>query len=239
MGLVINAAVEEVSDKVLLPGDPLRAQYIAENYLEDAACYCEVRGMLGFTGFYKGERISVQGTGMGIPSLSAYVYELITTYNAKKLIRVGTCGTIQDDISIRDVVLVMSASTDSNYNYHRFPGFDFAPTASFNLLKEAYDHSLNLGLKTKVGSVLTTDHLYTGHVDTNHKFAQYGVLAVEMETAGLYTLAAEHGVAALSILTVSDHIFKEEAASLMERQTSVDHMIQVALATIISPTENR
>ncbi|TVX92068.1 purine-nucleoside phosphorylase [Paenibacillus agilis] len=233
MGLVIEANSNHVAERVLLPGDPLRAKYIAESFLDDVICYNEIRGMLGFTGVYKGQRVSVQGTGMGIPSISAYTYELIHDYHVKKLIRVGTCGTIQHDISVKDIIIAMSASTDSNFNYPTFSSFHFSPTANFNLLKRAVDISLEHNLSVKVGSVLTTDLLYTGSPDTNKLFAEHGVLAVEMETAALYTMAAKYGVHALSVLTVSDHIFKDEAISLLERQNCVDTMIKLALDTII------
>lgn len=235
MSIHINAQAGEIAEALLLPGDPLRAKHIAETYLEDVICYNQVRGMLGFTGTYKGKRISVQGTGMGMPSISIYVNELIRDYGAKKLIRVGTCGGIQQDVKIRDVIIAMAASTDSNMNKHIFPGCDYAPHADFDLLRQAYLAGLEKGLSIKVGSVLTADAFYRDSMDLVKKMAKYGVLAVEMETTALYTIAAKYGVQALSILTVSDHLFSGEAdTTAEERQTTFNDMIVVALEAAIS-----
>lgn len=232
MSLHLGAKPGDVADTVLLPGDPLRAKFIADTLLEDVICYNEVRGMLGFTGNYKGKRVSVQGTGMGVPSLSIYVNELINDYGAKNLIRIGTCGGIREDIKVRDVILAMSASSDSQINRLIFNGMDFAPTANFDLLKKAYDAAVAKGLNVKVGNIFTTDRFY--HEDPTYwkKWASYGVLAIEMESSGLYTLAAQHGVRALTILTVSDDIITGEHASAEERQTTFTSMIEVALAAI-------
>lgn len=229
MSIHIGAKEGEIASTVLLPGDPLRAKYIAENFLTDTICYNEVRGMYGYTGAYKGKRISVQGTGMGIPSVSIYLNELITSYKAKNLIRIGSCGSMQPDIKIRDVVLAMSASTDSHINKIRFNGMDYAPTANFNLLKRAHDIALEKDIPIKVGSVLTTDTFYHDDPDSWKHWANYGILAVEMETAILYTLAAKFKVNALSILTVSDSLVTREETTSEERQKTFNQMVEVAL----------
>jgi len=229
MSIHIGAKENEIASTVLLPGDPLRAKFIAENMLENAVCYNEVRGMYGFTGTYKGKKVSVQGTGMGIPSISIYANELITSYNVKKLIRIGTCGSINADVKVRDVILAMSACTDSSINKIRFKGMDFAPTASFELLKNAYDAAKELNIAPKVGSVLTSDTFYGDEEDSWKIWAKFGVQAVEMETAGLYTLAAKYGVDALSILTVSDSLVTGELTTAEERQTTFKQMIEIAL----------
>lgn len=229
MSVHIEAKQGEIAETILLPGDPLRAKYIAETFLEDVTCYNHVRGMLGFTGTFNGERLSVQGTGMGVPSISIYVNELIRDYGVKNLIRVGTCGGIQDDVKVRDVVIAMTSCTDSNTNRQAFPGFDFSPCANFDLLKKAYESGTDKGLQVRVGNVLTSDVFYRDSMDIVEKLASYGVLAVEMETSALYTLAAKYGVNALTILTVSDHIFSGEETSAEERQTTFNDMIVMAL----------
>jgi len=232
MSIHIGAKENEIADKVLLPGDPLRAKYIAETFLDDVYCYNELRGMLGFTGTYQGERVSVQGTGMGIPSISIYVHELIESYNVKTLVRVGTCGAFQEDIKVRDVILAMSASTDSAVNKIRFKGLDFAPTANFHLLKKAYDIATEKNLPVHVGSVFTSDTFYNDDEETSKLFGRYGTLAVEMETAALYTIAAKGKARALSILTVSDHLITGELTTAEERQTTFEQMIKLALDTV-------
>ncbi|MCP2239933.1 purine-nucleoside phosphorylase [Thermoanaerobacterium thermosaccharolyticum] len=228
MSIHIGAKEGEIANTVLLPGDPLRAKYIAENFLSDVKCYNEVRGMYGYTGNYKGKRVSVQGTGMGIPSISIYVNELIESYNVKNLIRIGTCGSMQPDINIRDVILAMSSSTDSAINRIRFNGMDYAPTASFKLLKKAYDAATSMGINVKVGNILSSDTFYNDDKDSWKLWAKFGVLAVEMETAGLYTLAAKYGVDALTILTVSDSLVTGHATSAEERQKTFNDMIKIA-----------
>ena len=232
MSIHIGAKENEIAEAVLLPGDPLRAKYIAETFLENPVCYNEVRNMFGYTGTYKGKKVSVQGTGMGVPSISIYVNELMQSYNVQKLIRVGTCGAIQKDVKVRDVILAMSSSTDSNMNKLLFDGIDFAPTADFNLLKTAYDTGASKGLNLKVGNVFTADQFYNDKAD-HEKWAQYGILAIEMETTALYTLAAKYGRQALSILTVSDHIITGEETTAEERQTTFNDMIEVALDTAV------
>ena len=232
MSVHIGAKQGEIAETILLPGDPLRAKYIAETFLEDAVCYNEVRGMLGFTGTYKGHRISVQGTGMGVPSISIYVNELMQEYNVQNLIRVGTCGAIQKDVKVRDVILAMSASTDSQMNRMTFGGVDYAPTANFELLKNAYDVGVEKGLNLKVGNVFTADMFYNDNAEWE-KWAKYGILAIEMESSALYTLAAKYGRKALSVLTVSDHILTGEETTAEERQTTFSDMMEVALEAVI------
>ncbi|WP_055667417.1 purine-nucleoside phosphorylase [Desnuesiella massiliensis] len=229
MSIHIGAKDNAIAKTVLLPGDPLRAKFIADTFLDNVVCYNEVRGMYGFTGNYKGKAVSVQGTGMGVPSISIYANELIQSYGAKNLIRVGTCGSIQEDIKVRDVILAMSACTDSSINKLRFNGMDFAPTANFELLKKAYDYGMEKYLNMKAGSVLTSDTFYQDEQDAWKRWARFGVLAIEMETAALYTLAAKFGVNALSILTVSDSIVTGEETSAKERQETFTKMIEVAL----------
>ncbi|HZH62979.1 MAG TPA: purine-nucleoside phosphorylase [Metabacillus sp.] len=232
MSVHISAKENEIAETVLLPGDPLRAKYIAETFLDDVTCYNEVRGMLGFTGTYKGERISVQGTGMGVPSISIYINELMNSYGVQQLIRVGTCGAIQKDVKVRDVILAMSASTDSQMNRLTFGGVDYAPTANFELLKKAYDAGLEKDLNLKVGNVFTADMFYNDNAE-HEKWAKYGILAIEMETAALYTLASKFDRKALSVLTVSDHILTGEETTSEERQTTFNDMIVVALEAAI------
>ncbi|UOY92112.1 purine-nucleoside phosphorylase [Ectobacillus sp. JY-23] len=233
MSVHIEAKQGEIAERILLPGDPLRAKYIAETFLEDVTCYNNVRGMLGFTGTYKGVRVSVQGTGMGVPSISIYVNELMREYGVKTLIRVGTCGGIQKDVNVRDVIIAMTSCTDSNMNRLTFPGFDFAPCANFDLLKKAYEAGVEQNLKVRVGNVLTADVFYRESMDMVKKLGEYGVLAVEMETTALYTLAAKYDAKALSILTVSDHIFTGEETTAEERQTTFNDMIIMALEAAI------
>ncbi|WP_156288533.1 purine-nucleoside phosphorylase [Oceanobacillus salinisoli] len=234
MSVHIGAKKGEIADKILLPGDPLRAKFIAENFLEDVKQYNEVRGMLGFTGTYKGERVSVQGTGMGVPSISIYVNELIREYDVQKLIRVGTCGALQKDVKVRDVILAQGATTDSQTNRLIFNGIDFAPLADFELLKNAYEIGNEKGLNLQVGNVFTSDSFYRDNgQEINELLASYQVLAVEMETTALYTLAAKYGRNALSVLTVSDHILTGEETTAEERQTTFNEMMEIALDTII------
>ncbi|GMA50803.1 purine nucleoside phosphorylase DeoD-type [Alicyclobacillus contaminans] len=233
MSIHIGAKPGDIADTVLLPGDPLRAQYIAQTYLENPVQYNQVRGMYGFTGTYKGRRISVQGTGMGVPSISIYVHELMEQYGVQNLIRVGTCGAIQKDIRVRDLVLAMSASTDSAINRVRFGNIDYAPTANFSLLQTAYQVAKELAVDVHVGNVFTADAFYNEDESAVHKWAQYGVLALEMETAALYTLAAKFGRRALTILTVSDHVLTGEATSAEERQTTLNQMIEIGLETAL------
>lgn len=230
-----NAKEGEIAKSILLPGDPLRAKFIAENFLDDIKCYNEIRGMYGYTGKYKGKEVSVQGTGMGIPSISIYIEELMRVYNVENLIRIGTCGCFQKEINVRDVILALTASTDSSINRNRFNGLDFAPPANFDLLLTAYKKALEKKMKINVGNVLTTDVFYQDkdRLDLWKKWAAFGVLAVEMETSALYTLAAKHKRKALSILTVSDHIVTGEETTPKERQTSFHNMVEIGLEVAI------
>lgn len=230
MSIHIGAKVGDIAETVLLPGDPLRAKWIAETFLEDVICYNTIRGMYGYTGTYKGKKISVQGTGMGIPSISIYTNELIMEYGVKNLIRVGTAGSCQEHIKIRDIVIAMSASTNSGINKNRFNGMDFAPTADFELLMKAVKIAEEKGIKVKAGNILTSDEFYSDDFDSYKQWAKFGVLAIEMETAGLYTVAAKHGVKALTILTISDSLVNpENNTTSEERQTTFKEMIEIAL----------
>jgi len=234
MSIHIGAKEGQIAETILLPGDPLRAKYIAETFLEGAECYNNVRGMLGFTGTYKGKRVSVQGTGMGVPSISIYVNELMESYGVQNLIRVGTCGAIQEDIKVRDVIIAMSASSDSQVNRLLFNQIDFAPTANFDLLHKAYQVATERNMSVKVGNIFTSDSFYRENFDLYKKLAAYQVLAVEMESSALYTLAAKYKRNALSILTVSDHILTGEETSSEERQTTFNEMIEVALEAALN-----
>lgn len=232
MSIHINAKKGEIAETILLPGDPLRAKYIAETFLEDVTQYNDVRNMFGYTGTYKGERISVQGTGMGVPSISIYITELMQEFGVQKLIRVGTCGAIQKDVQLRDVIIAQGGTTNSTMNQIIFDNITYAPIADFDLLSKAYATGVEKGLNLRVGNVFTEDLFYNEFSD-HEKLAQYGVLAVEMETSALYTLAAKFGRQALSILTVSDHILTGEATTSEERQVTFNDMIEVALDAAI------
>lgn len=231
MSTHINAPEGAIADSVLLPGDPLRAKFIAENFLTDAKCYNEVRGMYGFTGTYKGKKVSVQGTGMGQPSLSIYVNELFQFYGVQKAVRVGTCGAVRKDIALREVILAQGACSDSGLNTMRFNGLHYAPIADFELLKNAYDATVAKGLKANVGNVVSSDMFYDPK--SNWKlWAEYGAMGVEMEAAELYTLAAKFNRKALAVLTVSDHILLGGETTAEERQTTFTNMIEIALEAI-------
>jgi purine-nucleoside phosphorylase len=234
MSIHIAAKEGEIAETILLPGDPLRAKFVAENFLEKPVQYTSVRNILGFTGTYKGKRISVQGTGMGIPSISIYVNELFREYGVKRAIRIGTAGSINKDVKIRDLVLAMSACTDSNANHIRFGGRSYAPTATFSLLKTAWDVAVSKGYQPKVGPIVSEDMFYSEDKDEWKLWAKYGCLALEMESAELYTLAAKFNREALCILTISDSLITGEATTSEERQTSFTSMMEVALETAIS-----
>jgi len=234
MSTHIAAAAGQIAEGILLPGDPLRAKYIAENFLEGAERFNEVRNMFGYTGRYRGERLSVMGTGMGMPSLSIYTNELIRDYGVKKLVRVGTCGAMRSQIAVRDVILAMSASTDSAVNKIRFRGMDYAPTASFRLLAAARAAAVQRGVSPHVGPVLSSDSFYTEDPNQWKLWASFGVLAVEMESAELFTLAAKYGVEALAILTVSDHLITGEATPADEREKRFKTMVEIGLETLLA-----
>jgi purine-nucleoside phosphorylase len=225
----LEAKVGDIAETVLLPGDPLRAKHVAETFLDDAVCYNNVRGMLGFTGYYKGNRVSIQGTGMGMGSISIYVHELINTYNVKNLIRVGTCGSIQENINLGQVLLALSASGDSDANSLYFQGMHYAATADFDLLMKAYNTANDMNIKTYQGSVFSTNTFYDDEPNRWEKWQKHGILGVEMETQILFTLAKRFGVKALSILTVSDNIITGEATSAMDREQGFSDMMKIAL----------
>ncbi|MCL4137015.1 UNVERIFIED_CONTAM: hypothetical protein GTU68_000773 [Idotea baltica] len=207
----------------------MRAKWIADFFLKDIIQYNDVRGMLGYTGTYNGKRVSVQGTGMGIPSTLIYCTELITEYGVKNLIRVGSAGSYQEDLKIRDIVLAMAASTNSGLNTIRFNGADYAPTASFKLFQKAIEVAKEKKIPVKAGGILSSDEFYADDFDSYKKWADYGVLCVEMETSGLYTVAAKHNVSALSILTISDSLVTKERTTADEREQTFKEMIEIAL----------
>jgi purine-nucleoside phosphorylase len=233
MSIHIAAEKGQIAPRVLFPGDPLRAKWIAETYLSDVICYTEIRNMFGFTGTYKGERISVQGSGMGQASASIYAHELFDSYDVRTLIRVGTCGALTEAVRVRDVIVAMSASTDSQMNRLRFHGIDYAPTADYQLLRAAVDAAEAAGLNVHVGQVFSGDLFYNDRPDLVSRTAEYGVLGIEMEAAALYTLAAKFGRRALGIMTVSDHLITHEVTSAEERQTTFSEMITIALDAAI------
>ncbi|GAA3548948.1 purine-nucleoside phosphorylase [Zobellella aerophila] len=229
----INAERGDFAGTVIMPGDPLRAQYIADNFLSDVRQVNKVRNMLGFTGSYQGRAISVMGHGMGIPSVSIYAKELITEFGVNTLIRVGSCGAVRDDVNLMDVVIGMGASTDSKVNRSRFKDHDFAAIADFGLVANAVTAAKAKGVPLKVGNLFSADLFYSPQPELFQLMKQYGILGVEMEAAGLYGVAAEFGARALTICTVSDHILRHEALSADERQTSFNDMISVALESVL------
>jgi len=227
--LHLEAKVGDIAETVLLPGDPLRAKHVAETMLDDAVCYNKVRGMYGFTGYYKGNRVSIQGSGMGMGSTAIYVNELASTYNVKNMIRVGTCGTIQKKMNLGQVILAMSASGDSDSNSIYFEGMHYAATADFDLLMKAYEIANNLNIKTHQGSIFSTNTFYDDNPNRWDKWQKHGILGVEMETQILFTLAKRFGIKALSILTVSDNIITGEVSSTEDREQSYTDMMKIAL----------
>ena len=230
----MNADVGDFAESVLMPGDPLRAQYIAETYLEDARQVTDVRNMLGFTGNYQGKPVSVMAHGMGIPSVSIYCTELMSVYNVKRIVRVGSCGTVNSTTALRDIIIAMGACTDSSVNRMRFGGYDYAPIASYDLLSRAVTVATEQELPFHVGNIFSADLFYTPDTAMFDTMEKYNVLGVEMEAAGLYALAAEHGVDALAICTVSDNIRTGAALTAVERQSTFDDMIKLALQTVHS-----
>jgi purine-nucleoside phosphorylase len=229
MSIHINADPGAFADTVLLPGDPLRAKYIGEKFLEGAERVTDVRNILGYTGDYEGTRVSVMASGMGIPSASIYTKELITEYGVKEIIRVGSCGSVSDKVQLRDVVIGMGASTDSNVNRIRFGGYDYAAIADFGLLEKAVAAARALNLNTRVGNIFSADLFYTPDTAMFDLMDKYDILGVEMEAAGVYSAAVEFGAKALAICTVTDHIRSGAALSSEERQLSLDDMIRLAL----------
>ncbi|TBW28000.1 purine-nucleoside phosphorylase [Gramella sp. KN1008] len=232
MSLHIEAKKGEIAESVLLPGDPLRAKWIAETFLEDAVCYNNIRGMLGYTGTYRGKRISVQGTGMGIPSTLIYCNELIREYGVKKLVRVGSAGAYQPDIKLMDIVIAMAASTNSAMNKSSFAHADFAPTASFDLFIKAVDYARENKIDFRAGNVLSSDKFYEDAKNSYKKWADHGVLCVEMEAAAIYTVAAKFGIDALAILTISDSLVNGEEVSALIREQKLGEMVEIALNSL-------
>ncbi|MGT2887221.1 purine-nucleoside phosphorylase [Streptococcus didelphis] len=235
MSIHISAEKGQIADKILLPGDPLRAKFIAENFLEDSVCFNEIRNMFGYTGTYKGHKVSVMGTGMGMPSIHIYARELIVDYGVKKLIRVGTAGAIDPDVHVRDLVLAQAAATNSNMIRNDFPEFDFPQIADFELLDKAYHIAKKYGMTTHVGNVLSTDVFYSNKPERAMELGKLGVKAIEMEAAALYYLATQHKVQALGIMTISDNLNdSSEDTSAEERQTTFTDMMKVGLETLIA-----
>ena len=236
MSTHIAAEPGQIAPHVLMPGDPLRAQWIAEAFLEDAECYSRVRGMLGFTGRYRGERVSVQGSGMGLPSLSIYVNELLGEYDVRSIVRVGSCGALREDLGLRDMVIASGACTDSSMNRIRFEGLDYAPVADFGLLRAAVEsaESRDLPVQTRVGLIFSSDSFYHPRPELTGRMVDYGVLAVEMEASALYTLAAKYGRRALAICTVSDHVLTGEETSAQDREQTFGDMVEVALDALLA-----
>lgn len=219
----------DIAKKVLLPGDPLRAKYIAETYLENPVCFNTVRNMFGFTGKYKGQEVSVMGSGMGMPSMGIYSYELFNFYDVDKIIRIGSAGALQDDINVMDIVIAMGACTDSNYaSQYNLPG-TFAPTANYELLARAVEVAKEQGTPVHVGNVVSSDVFYGDDASSSDGWRKMGVLCAEMECAALYMNAARAKKQALGILTISDHMYREEAISAEARQTSFNKMMEIAL----------
>lgn len=230
----LEARAGEIADAVLLPGDPLRARFIAEELLEGASCYNQVRNALGYTGTWKGRRVSVQGTGMGMPSIAIYATELFRFHGARTAVRVGSCGSIQDDVGLRDLVIALGAHTNSSMNRRRFAGIDFAPVASFALVATAARLAGERGLPAHVGTIFSSDLFYDDDPQVFELLARHGTLAVEMEAAALYTIAAAHGAEALCLATVSDHIPSGEHLDSAERQTGFRAMAELALDTVVA-----
>ncbi|MEN8006252.1 MAG: purine-nucleoside phosphorylase [Candidatus Krumholzibacteriota bacterium] len=233
MSIHIGADQGQIAPTILLPGDPLRARFIAENMLEDVVCFNEVRGMLGYTGRFGQKPVSVMGSGMGMPTLSIYINELVTGYNVKTMIRVGTCGAMQPHLEIGDLILPMTSSTNAHFNKLRFSGMDYAPAADFDLLLKAHEAAIQRGVRVHVGGIFSSDTFYDDDPDWWRQWADFGALACEMETTALYTLAAKFKVAALSVLTVSDSLVTGEEASAQKRERGFPLMAEIALA--ISP----
>lgn len=229
MSVHIGAKQGDIAETILLPGDPLRAKWIAETFFENPICFNEVRGMYGYTGTYQGKRVSTMGSGMGIPSISIYANELIKDFGVKNLIRVGSAGSYQKHVKIRDVVLAMAASSTSGVNELRFGGADYAPTADFGLFLKAVKAAEAKNIPFHAGNVLSSDEFYEDNIESYKKWSKFGVLCVEMEAAGLYTVAAKHNVNALAILTISDSLVTGEKTTSKERETTFKNMIEIAL----------
>jgi purine-nucleoside phosphorylase len=235
MSVHIGAQPGDIAERVLMPGDPLRAKWIAETYLEDAKCYSQVRGMFGFTGKWQGVDVSIQGSGMGMPSASIYAHELINDYGAKTLIRVGSCGALTEELQLRDVIAASGSATDSNMNRMRFDGLiDYAPVADFGLLRTAVEVAERRDIPMRVGPIFAADAFYSDRPDLYDTLADYGVLAVEMESAALYTIAMRYRARALTVLTVSDNIKTGARTTSEEREQTFGQMVEIALDTAIA-----
>jgi len=234
MSTHIGAEPGQIAPTVLLPGDPLRARWIAETFLEDATCYSEVRGMFGFTGTWQGQPVSVQGSGMGQPSMSIYVNELFQDYDVRRIIRVGSCGALTERVGLRDVVLASGACTDSSMNRLRFHGLDYAAVADFGLLRDAHAAAVARDdVTAHVGLIFSGDSFYSPRPELMDPMVKHGVLAVEMEACGLYTLAASYGRQALAICTVSDHMVTGEETTSHEREQTFEPMVDIALTAAL------
>jgi purine-nucleoside phosphorylase len=229
MTIHIGAAPEDIAETVLMPGDPYRAKWAAKTFLTDAKCINDVRGMLGFTGRWNGHRVTIQGSGMGMPSLSIYANELISSYNAQTLIRIGSCGAMQEKVAIRDVIIAMTASTLSTPSRGIMKEINFAPTADYGLLEAAVAAARAKDITPHVGGIYSSDVFYDERPDLNEQMTRHGILGVEMEAAELYTLAARHGRRALAVLTVSDHLLTHEALPSEDRERSFGDMVEIAL----------
>ncbi len=234
----INAEKGDFADVVLMPGDPLRAKYIAETYLDDVKEVCNVRSMLGFTGTYKGRKISVMGHGMGIPSASIYATELVKDFGVKKMIRVGSCGAVREDIKVRDVVIGLGACTDSGVNRSRFGVHDFSAIADFGMTQALVQAAKNHNIKPHVGNLFSADLFYSPESEMFDTMAKYGIVGVEMEAAGIYGVAAEFGAKAATICTVSDHIKTGEQTTSEERQSTFNDMMIIALESVLLDDKN-
>ena len=234
MTIHIGAKPGDIAETVLLPGDPYRARWAAETFLENPVCINEGRGMLGFTGNWKGNRVTIQGSGMGMPSLSIYVNELIRDYGAQTLIRIGSAGGMADHVGIRDVVIAMTASTLGNPSRAILRELNYAPCADWSLLRAAVAASESRGVTTHVGGIYSSDTFYDERADLNEQLVRHGVLAVEMEAAELYTLAARHGRRALAIVTISDHLATGQALPPEDRERSFGDMVEIALEAAFS-----
>ncbi|HGJ5873174.1 MULTISPECIES: purine-nucleoside phosphorylase [Arsenophonus] len=229
----INAEMGDFADIVLMPGDPLRAKHIAEKFLTDSRQVNDVRGMLGFTGNYQGRSISVMGHGMGIPSCSIYMKELITDFGVKTIIRVGSCGAISPQVKLRDIIIGLGACTDSKVNRLKFDDNDFAAIADYDLVHNAITAAKAKNINVRVGNIFSTDLFYSPQMQVFDTMEKYGILGVEMEAAGMYSIAAEYGVKALTICTVSDHIRLGEKTTSAERQTTFNEMVEIALESVL------
>lgn len=233
MSTHIGASPGDIAPVVLMPGDPLRAKWIAETFLDDPRCYTEVRGMLGFTGTWHGTPVSVQGSGMGQPSLAIYAQELFREYDVRSIVRVGSCGALVESLAVRDIVIASGACTDSSMNRVTFDGLDYAPVADFGLLRAAVEAAEHRGTDVRVGLVFSSDSFYASRPERTRRMVDYGVLAIEMEASALYTIAAQHGRRALAVCTVSDHIVTGEQTSAAEREQTFGEMVEIALAAAL------